>query len=82
MKEGLIKEEEAFEENFWEILPVEKITLSQDIITVDGIENANFLKGELNRENLVDDMIDNYRFITSNEMNAVAELPLNTLREN
>ena len=33
-----------------------------------------FLKGELNRENLVDDMIDNYRFITSNEMNAVAEL--------
>ena len=47
LKEGLIKEEEAFEENFWEILPVEKITLSQDIITVDGIENANFLKGEL-----------------------------------
>ena len=33
-----------------------------------------FLKGDLNKENLVDDMIDNYRFITSNEMNAVAEL--------
>jgi len=33
-----------------------------------------FLKQDLTRENLVDDAIDNYRFITSNEMNAAAEL--------
>ena len=47
LQEGLSKVEEDFEENFWEILPIEKITLSDDIITVDGIENPNFLKGEL-----------------------------------
>ena len=47
LQEGLSKIEDDYEENFWEILPIEKITLSDDIITVDGIENPNFLKGEL-----------------------------------
>ena len=46
VKEGLLQTQTAFKENFWNILPVEKINISDDIITVDGIENANFLKGE------------------------------------
>ena len=44
--EGLLETQESYSENFWKILPIEKISLSDDIITVDGIENANFLKGE------------------------------------
>ena len=44
--QGLLETQSSFKENFWKILPIEKINLSNDIITVDGIENANFLKGE------------------------------------
>ena len=44
--QGLLETQSSFKENFWDILPIEKINLSNDIITVDGIENANFLKGE------------------------------------
>ena len=46
IKEGLLETQDSYRENFWNILPIEKINLSEDIITVDGIENANFLKGE------------------------------------
>ena len=46
VEEGLLQTQTAFKENFWNILPVEQINISEDIITVDGIENANFLKGE------------------------------------
>ena len=44
--EGLLETESSFTENFWDILSIEKIKISDDIITVDGIDNANFLKGE------------------------------------
>ena len=44
--EGFLQTQESFVDNFWEILPVEKINISKDIITVDGIENDNFLKAE------------------------------------
>lgn len=44
--EGFLQTQESFVDNFWEILPVEKINISKDIITVDGIENNNFLKAE------------------------------------
>jgi len=43
LNEGLEQTQGSFEDNFWKILPVEKIVLSKDIITVDGIENAKFL---------------------------------------
>ena len=44
--EGLLQTRNSFNENFWEILPVERIKISDEIITVDGIDNANFIKGE------------------------------------
>jgi hypothetical protein len=46
LNEGLLQTEEGFTENYWDILPIEKLNISQDIITVGGIENENFLKGE------------------------------------
>ena len=46
IEEGLLQTGNAFTENFWEILPIERIKISEDIITVDGIDNANFIKGE------------------------------------
>lgn len=46
IEKGIIETESAFKENFWETLSIEKINLSDDIITVDGIENENFLIGE------------------------------------
>ena len=46
IEEGLLQTGNSFRENFWEILPIEKIKISEDIITVDGIDNANFIKGE------------------------------------
>ena len=46
VEEGLLETQDSYSENFWNILPIEKISLSDDIITVDGIENVNFLKGE------------------------------------
>jgi len=44
--EGLLQTGNTFSENFWEILPIERIKISDEIITVDGIDNANFIKGE------------------------------------
>lgn len=46
VEEGLLETESSFTENFWNILPIEKIKISDEIITVDGIENKNFLRGE------------------------------------
>jgi len=46
VEEGLLQTQESFVDNFWEILPIEKINLSEEIITVDGIGNENFLKSE------------------------------------
>ena len=46
LEEGLLETESSFTENFWNILPIEKIKISDEIITVDGIENKNFLRGE------------------------------------
>jgi len=46
IEEGLLQTGTTFNENFWEILPIERIKISEDIITVDGIDNANFIKGE------------------------------------
>ncbi|SUZ66968.1 uncharacterized protein METZ01_LOCUS19822 [marine metagenome] len=46
IEEGLLQTQNAFNENFWEVLPIEKIKISDEIITVDGIDNANFIKGE------------------------------------
>jgi|TARA_B110000914_G_scaffold204768_1_gene199421 tetratricopeptide (TPR) repeat protein len=46
INEGLVQTQESFVDNFWEILPIEKIDISKDIITVGGIENTKFLKSE------------------------------------
>ena len=46
INEGLLQAQESFVDDFWEILPIEKISLSKDIITVDGTGNENFLKSE------------------------------------
>ena len=46
IEKGVKELEESYKENFWDVIPVEKIKLSGDIITVDGIENSNFLKAE------------------------------------
>lgn len=42
----------------------------------EGTSNLlfGFIKGELNAENLVDDYLDHYRFITSNEIDVATEL--------
>ena len=37
---------DRYEENFWEILPIEPIEKTDKIITVDGLENNEFLKAE------------------------------------
>ena len=37
---------DKYEENFWEILPIEPIEKTDKIITVDGLENNEFLKAE------------------------------------
>jgi len=42
----------------------------------EGTSNLllGFIKGDLNKENLVDDYLDHYRFITSNEIDVATEL--------
>lgn len=42
----------------------------------EGTSNLllGFIKGDLNQENLVDDYLDHYRFITSNEIDVATEL--------
>ncbi len=46
VEEGIQEEYSETKEDYWDILPIEKIKLSDDIITVDGINNKNFLLGE------------------------------------
>ena len=51
----------------------------EDRFGTDKKEGTNnllfgFIKGELDAENLVDDYLDHYRFITSNEVDVAAEL--------
>ena len=36
----------SFKENYWDILPIEPIEFTDKIITVDGLENQDFLKAE------------------------------------
>ena len=44
--EGVQEEYATNKENFWDILPVEKIKILDEIITVSGINNKKFLAGE------------------------------------
>ena len=46
IKEGEDSFLKSYKEDFWEILPVEPIELTNKIITVDGLENKSFLKAE------------------------------------
>ena len=46
IKEGKESFLKSYKEDFWEILPVEPIESTKKIITVDGLENKNFLKAE------------------------------------
>ena len=51
----------------------------EDRFGTDKKEGTNnllfgFIKGELNQENLVDDFLDHYRFMTGNEVDAAQEL--------
>ena len=47
IKEGKENFLKSYKENFWEILPVEPIEITNKIITVDGLENKSFLKAEV-----------------------------------
>ena len=46
IKEGIESFLKPYQEDFWEILPVEPIESTDKIITVDGLENKSFLKAE------------------------------------
>ena len=46
IKEGKESFLKSYQEDFWEILPVEPIESTDKIITVDGLENKSFLKAE------------------------------------
>ena len=46
IKEGKESFLKFYQEDFWEILPVEPIESTNKIITVDGLENKSFLKAE------------------------------------
>ncbi len=46
IKEGKESFLKSYQEDFWEILPVEPIESTNKIITVDGLENKSFLKAE------------------------------------
>ena len=46
IKEGKESFLKSYQEDFWEILPVESIESTDKIITVDGLENKSFLKAE------------------------------------
>ena len=47
IKEGKENFLKSYKEDFWEILPVEPIEITNKIITVDGLENKSFLKAEV-----------------------------------
>ncbi len=46
LTKGIQDFKDRYEENFWEILPIEPIEKTDKIITVDGLENNEFLKAE------------------------------------
>ena len=46
LNKGLENFNSSYEENYWDILPIEPIEFTDKIITVDGLENQDFLKAE------------------------------------
>ncbi len=46
LKKGILDFKSNYNENFWEILPIEPIELSNKIISVSGLENKDFLIAE------------------------------------
>ena len=46
LNKGLENFNSSYEENYWDILPIEPIESTDKIITVDGLENQDFLKAE------------------------------------
>ena len=46
LKKGILDFKSNYNENFWEILPIEPIELSDKIISVSGLENKDFLLAE------------------------------------
>ena len=46
MNKGLENFNSSYKENYWDILPIEPIESTDKIITVDGLENQDFLKAE------------------------------------
>ena len=46
LNKGLENFNSSYKENYWDILPIEPIEFTDKIITVDGLENQDFLKDE------------------------------------
>ena len=46
LNKGLENFNSSYKENYWDILPIEPIESTEKIITVDGLENQDFLKAE------------------------------------
>ena len=46
LNKGLENFNSSYKENYWDILPIEPIEFTEKIITVDGLENQDFLKAE------------------------------------
>jgi tetratricopeptide (TPR) repeat protein len=46
LNKGLENFNSSYEENYWDILPIEPIESTDKIITIDGLENQDFLKAE------------------------------------
>ena len=46
LNKGLENFNSSYKENYWDILPIEPIESTDKIITVDGLENQDFLKAE------------------------------------
>ena len=46
LNKGLENFNSSYKENYWDILPIEPIEFTDKIITVDGLENQDFLKAE------------------------------------
>ena len=46
LKKGILDFKSNYNENFWKILPIEPIELSNKIISVSGLENKEFLLAE------------------------------------
>ena len=46
LNKGLESFNSSYKENYWDILPIEPIEITDKIINVDGLENQDFLKSE------------------------------------